>query len=382
MENITIMPKSILILLHCSLERPNVCDMLDSGRVTKIYRILNRCLYLPPYRHLKPPLSRRFPPSKKQNICRPYPLHFAVNQVFGDPHMVGLLGQKIDWAGVDNAWYCLLKDGPDFHVNVRLSAPMPEEFPGRQLISAVSVLSNDGYSSLVVEVTDPYTTATNGCPHDLSVPCLADGGVRILVDGEASTILQAPAVNVRLPGRSPVVVSAANLPAECRPFGGDRIWATQFKQSMANQRGLRLDSVSLGEWILQPHSLAAPTWCAKYLEEGGSAGLLSTSSEHATIRVETPKASVRINVGVNYQDLETAPDGTVLVPELEFWQTDLGFDGLELSDSVTGLMGDTSRFVLDDEGVPVTSGLSALHGVVESYRVSGPFARDFEKLHG
>ena len=31
------------------------------------------------------------------------PLPFlAKRQVFGDPHMVGLLGQKIDWAGVDN----------------------------------------------------------------------------------------------------------------------------------------------------------------------------------------------------------------------------------------------------------------------------------------
>ena len=89
-----------------------------------------------------------------------------------------------------------------------------------------------------------------------------------------------------------------------------------------------------------------------------------------------------MNVGVNYQDLETAHDGTVLVPELEFWQIDLGFDGLQLSGSVAGLMGDTSRFVLDNEGVPVTSGLGALHGAVESYRVAGPFAQDFEKLHG
>ena len=74
--------------------------------------------------------------------------------------MVGLLGQKIDWAGVDSAWYCLITDGPNFHVNVRVSAPMPEEFPDRQLISGLSILSDDGRSSLVVEVKDPYSTVT------------------------------------------------------------------------------------------------------------------------------------------------------------------------------------------------------------------------------
>ena len=306
----------------------------------------------------------------------------AKRQIIGDPHMVGLLGQKIDWAGVDSAWYCLITDGPNFHVNVRVSAPMPEEFPDRQLISGLSILSDDGRSSLVVEVKDPYSTVTDGCPKDSSAPCLAEGGLVILVDGEESAALQVPGENVRLPGSSPFVVSAANLPAECRPFGGDRIWATQFAQMMTDRRRLRLESASFDEWILQSDNLAAPTWCAKFLKDGGSSGLLSTRSEHATLRLETPVATVRVDVGVNYQDLETAHDGTVLVPELEFWQIDLGFDGLQLSGSVAGLMGDTSRFVLDNEGVPVTSGLGALHGAVESYRVAGPFARDFEKLHG
>ena len=295
--------------------------------------------------------------------------------------MVGLRGQKIDWAGVDNAWYCLLSDGPDFHLNVRLSAPMPEEFPDRQLISAVSIVTDDGLHSLVIEVKDPYSTNTDGCPKDSPVPCLADGGLRILVDKEEPATLQSPSENVRLPGSVPVVLSTTNLPAECRPFGGDRIWAAQFDDITTHGRNLRLKAVAFDQWILQPDTLAAPTWCAKFLEEGGSAGLFSTRSEHATLRVESPVASVRINVGVNYQDLETASDGTMLVPELEFWQTDLGFDGLLLSGNVAGLMGDTSRVVLDDEGLPVTSGLEALHAPVESYRVAGPFARDFEKLH-
>ena len=303
--------------------------------------------------------------------------------------MVSLQGQKINWAGVDNAWYCLLSYGSDLHLNIRVSVPMPEEFPDRKLISAVSILTDDGLQSLVVEVKNPYSTNTDGCPKDSPVPCLADGGLRILVDGEEPAALQAPSENVRLPGSYPVIVSTANLPAECRPCDGDRIWATQFADSTTNRRNLRSDAVAFEQWILQPDNLAAPTWCAKFLEEGGSAGLLSTRSEHATLRVETPVASVRINVGVNYQELETAPDGTMLVPELEFWQTDVTFDGLLLSNNVAGLMGDTSRFVSDDkehfvldsEGRPVLSGPGTLHGPVESYRVAGPFDRDVEKLH-
>lgn len=131
--------------------------------------------------------------------------------------MVGLLGQKIDWVGEDNMWYCLLSDGRDFYGNVRLSAPMKDEFPDRQLVSAISLLTNDGHS-LLIEVKDPYVTETDGCPQDSLASCPAEGGVRILVDGEVSSPVQSPGERVHLPGG--VVFSAANLLPECRPFGG------------------------------------------------------------------------------------------------------------------------------------------------------------------
>lgn len=233
----------------------------------------------------------------------------------------------------------------------------------------------------MLEVKDTYTTITDGCPKDSTVPCLADGGLRILVDGEQSAAMQAPVEHVRLPRSSPVVVSSTKLPAECHPFGGDRIGATKFAE-MTDHRSLRSGSVSFTDWSLQPDALAAPTWCAKFLEEGGTAGLLSTTTQHATLRVETLFVTVRINFCVNYQDLDTVLDGNVLVLELQFWQTNLGFDDLEVSGDVAGLMGDASRYVIDDEGGAATGGLGALHAPVESYRVAGPFKRDFEKLHG
>lgn len=80
----------------------------------------------------------------------------------GDPHMKGLRGQRIDWSGVDGGWYSMIKDEEaDLHINVRLTARLPEEFPDRQLITGLSILS-EGHS-LAVEVKNPYTASTNGC---------------------------------------------------------------------------------------------------------------------------------------------------------------------------------------------------------------------------
>lgn len=96
--------------------------------------------------------------------------------------MQGLRGQRIDWSGVDGGWYSLVKDDVvKFQVNLRLSAPLPEEFLDRQLITGLSILSHE--HSVVIEVKNPYDTATDGCPHSIS-PCLANGGLRMFVDEE------------------------------------------------------------------------------------------------------------------------------------------------------------------------------------------------------
>ncbi|CAM9161747.1 unnamed protein product, partial [Ectocarpus sp. 12 AP-2014] len=51
-------------------------------------------------------------------------------EVKGDPHMTGLRGQRINWSGVDGGWYSLIKDeDADLNVNVRVTAPLPDEFP-------------------------------------------------------------------------------------------------------------------------------------------------------------------------------------------------------------------------------------------------------------
>ena len=287
--------------------------------------------------------------------------------------MQGLRGQHIDWSGEDGGWYCLVKDADaDFHVNVRLTAPLLEEFPNRQLVTGVSVIS-DG-TSLVVEVKDPYTTLTSGCPIGEEV-CLANGGLRAIVNGgEANHIL--------IPTRDAYVteaidVSSSNLPVECRQFGGDKLWARMYAEMLLGRRQLR--SESFEDWVLSFDQMAAPGWCAKYIAEHG---LSEVQSIHAILKIMTPTGvDVRLNAGLGYQTYgELNWDGRVL-PEMEFWQMDVGLDGLAIDNPrLSGILGETARPVVGDDGHEVLEGEGAFRGSVEDYRVSGPLGTDFALL--
>ena len=96
----------------------------------------------------------------------------------------------------------------------------------------------------------------------------------------------------------------------------------------------------------------------------------------------TPAVTVRLNVGTNYQGGgEVDWDGHVL-PDLEFWQMDVGLHGLSLdNESLSGILGETARPVLDEDGHEVMEGYDAFRGTVEDYRVSGPLGTDFALLH-
>ncbi|CAM9150761.1 unnamed protein product [Ectocarpus sp. 8 AP-2014] len=292
----------------------------------------------------------------------------------GDPHMAGLRGQTIDWSGVDGGWYSLIKDdNADLSVNVRVTAPLPDVFPDRQLMTSLAVLS-EGHS-LVIEVANPYTTDTDGCPNNVS-PCLAHGGLRIIVDGQEVDDL------LRFSREMPVAdgamtVSASNLPVECRQFGGDRIWA-RMRQERLNGRRELLGGESLEEWILRYDHMAAPGWCEKYIAENDLADLQSI---HAIFKIETSTVTVRLNAGVNYQgDGDEDGHGRVL-PDLEFWQMDVGMDGLDVDNpALSGLLGETARPVYDENGQAVMKGSKAFRGSVEDYRVSGALGVHFPLL--
>eukprot|EP00752_Nemacystus_decipiens_P006653 g5981.t1 len=292
----------------------------------------------------------------------------------GDPHMRGLRGQMIDWSGVDGGWYSLIKDDhADVHINVRLTAPLPDEFPHRQLQTSLAVLSKG--HSLVIEVKNPYTIDTDGCPEGIS-PCLANGGLRVIVDDQEIDELLQFSRQV-LAADDTIFVSASNLPVECRQFGGDRIWARMYQEMLDSKRQL-LGDESLEEWILRYDHMAAPDWCAKYIAENDLAHL---QSNHAIFKIETPTITVRLNAGVNYQgDGEVDWDGRVL-PALEVWQMDVGIEGLNVENpTLSGLLGETARPVYDENGQPIMKGFDAFRGTVEDYRVSGALGTHFPLL--
>eukprot|EP00752_Nemacystus_decipiens_P003998 g3662.t1 len=292
-----------------------------------------------------------------------------------DPHMQGLRGQTIDWSGVDGGWYSLVKDdNAELSINVRLTAPLADSFPDRQLVTGLTVIS-EGHS-LTIEVENPYTVDTTGCPDGVS-PCLANGGLRIIVDGQEHAELLRFSRQVPVADGA-ITLSASNLPVECRQFGGDKIWARMHQEMLDGRREL-LGGEGLEDWILSFDRMAAPDWCAKYIAENDLADLQST---HAIFKIDTPTAvAVRLNAGVNYQgDGELDWDGRVL-PDLEFWQMDVGLDGLDVDNpALSGILGETARPVYDENGRAVMTGPGAFRGTAEDYRVSGAVGVHFALL--
>lgn len=171
--------------------------------------------------------------------------------------------------------------------------------------------------------------------------------------------------------------SASNLPAECRQFGPDKIWARMYEEMLQGKRVL-MDGVSLEEWILRFHKMAAPEWCVKYIAENDLADLQST---HAIFKIDTPTVTVRLNAGLNSQGGgELDWDGRVL-PYLECWEVDAGLDGLDIeSPTLSGILGETARPVYDEAGSKVLEGFEAFRGHAEDYRVSGPSGTHFALL--
>ena len=287
--------------------------------------------------------------------------------------MQGLRGQKIDWSGVDGGWYCLIADeDANLHVNVRLTAPLPEEFPDRQLVTGVSFISEG--NSLVLEVKDPYTIHTDGCPAGVS-PCLADGGLRAVANGEDAEHLLVPTRDVLV--YDGIEISASNLPVECRQFGADKLWASMYAEMLQGGRDLRGENFE--DWVLGFSEMAAPGWCARYIAQHG---LAAVQSAHAVFKIEGPTVTLRLNSGFGYQvEGEQTSDGHVL-PGLDFWQMDVGLQGLDIdNEKLSGILGETARVMVDENGVEIMEGFDAFRGGAEDYRVSDALGTDFALLH-
>ena len=136
---------------------------------------------------------------------------------------------------------------------------------------------------------------------------------------------------------------------------------------------------SFEDWILRFDHMAASDWCRQYIAQHNLADL---QSNHALFKIVTSSVIVRLNVGTSLQgNGELDWDGRVL-PDLEFWQMDVGFHGLSVEhETLSGILGETARPIVDKDGHEVMKGYEAFRGTVEDYRVSGPLGTDFALLN-
>ena len=291
-----------------------------------------------------------------------------------DPHLQGLRGQHIEWTGVDGEWYALVRDEEDdLQINVRTTSPLSKDFPDRQFITGMAVLSQG--HSLVVQVKEPYTVDTQGCSGDVS-PCLADGGLSVSVDGEPVDYLAGPSNDVHLSGG--IELSSSNLPPACREFGGRKVWARMQKDMLRGRRQLSA-AKTFEDWMLGFAHMVSPEFCATFVTNDD---LYKVQSDQALLRIVTPTAVVRLSAGINHRRAGKTDRFGRDLPELDFWQMGVGVEGLNIDHkSLSGLLGETSRVVVDAEGNEVMGGAEALPGTIEDYRVSNAEGMDFALLH-
>lgn len=113
-----------------------------------------------------------------------------------------------------------------------LCLPTPSCRAGLSVLTADA----DGFDhSIVIEVDEPHSL-DSACPAGVS-PCLADGALRVTLDGEEALL----APGTVFLGQD-VQVSAVNLPGQCRSFG--------FEKVRSSVGGVAIHWLSLLLWLL------------------------------------------------------------------------------------------------------------------------------------
>ena len=125
--------------------------------------------------------------------------------------------------------------------------------------------------------------------------------------------------------------------------------------------------------------MVAPEFCASFVANDY---LFKVQSDQALLRIVTPTTVVRLSVGINHRGAGKTDRFGRDLPELDFWQMGVGVEGLSFHHkSLSGLLGETSRVVVDAEGNEVMGGVEALPGTIEDYHVSDAEGTDFALLH-
>ncbi|CAB1114560.1 unnamed protein product [Ectocarpus sp. CCAP 1310/34] len=309
---------------------------------------------------------------EKKDYCDVFGDESVDGVICGDPHMTGFLGQKFDFTGEDGGWYSVIADS-NMNVNMRVTSPVAD-LPEITYITGLSVLTTDTDGlehSIVIEVIDPHNLDSS-CPAGVS-PCLGDGALVVLLDGVES--LFAPGT-VAL--GADVEVSAANLPGACRSFGFEKYWE---RKKLENARAGRLlrTTPSMGEWILGDPTATNMNECVEYVAraEAEEGGVFAHQSEHVSFQIVTPKATVRLSHGRLHQIAMRDPTDRFDLPDHLTWQMNMAIHHEDVSHAAKGILGQTFVPTRDADGKPIMTGLEAIRGSEEDYRVDGALGVDF-----
>lgn len=272
--------------------------------------------------------------------------------------MTGFHGQKFDFTGKDGSWYSLVSDPPSMQVNMRITAPVPS-VPAITYITGISIITTDvdGFDhSIVISVKEPHSLES-ACPTEIS-PCLADGSLNIVVDGEAA--LSAPGNVILAPG---VEVTAVNIPGECRSFGFETYWERKkLEYGQADRR--MAEAGDIGEWILADPTATNMVECTEYvaLSMMQTNGLFDHQSEHASFKIVTPATIIRLSHGRLHQLPMRDPTDQFDLPDHLTWQMNIAIDHADVSLEAKGILGETVVPTLDSNGGIIMHGMESIRG--------------------
>ena len=283
----------------------------------------------------------------------------------GDPHMTGFHGQKFDFTGEDNEWYALISDLPSAHINMRVTAPVPT-LPDITYITGLSVLTtdHDGFEHvMVISVKNPHSLQS-ACPMEQSV-CLADGALSVVLDGKEALVV--PGTAMLAPG---VEISAVNIPGECRSFGFEQYWERKKMEARVGRR--LLEEENMGDWILGDPTVTNMKECIEYVAAAMANGndLFDHQSEHASFRIVTPKATIRLSHGKLHQVAMRDPTDQFDLPDHLTWQMNLAIDHSSFSHDAQGVIGETFVPTRDANGNPIMTGLESIRGEQEDCKLA------------
>lgn len=226
-----------------------------------------------------------------------------------------------------------------------------------------------------IYVERPHTLDT-ACPVGVS-PCLSNGDLNIRLDGE----------EVVYPGKVTlgrgVSFVAVNLPGECRPFGFEKCWERKVREAeeAAAYRERMLEEnvgVSMAEWILSEELTTNKPECEAYVDEAANE-LVAHQSEHVSFQFITPMVTMRLNYGKLHQLAERDPTDQFDLPDHLTHQMNLGLSRVILGNFPEGILGETATIRTGNKRVPIMTGISAISGNEEDYKVEGALGTSFVK---